>query len=59
VSGDPLPEEQVILPDPEGLAEGGVHVCTVAETPPPADNGAGPEAEMREIGLDPIPEREA
>jgi len=32
--GDPLPEEQVILPEPEEL-----HGCTVAETPPPEGNG--------------------
>ena len=30
---DPLPEEQLILPEPEEL-----HGCTVAETPPPKDN---------------------
>jgi hypothetical protein len=60
VSGDPLPEEQVILPDPEALAEGGVRGCTVAEIPPPADNGR-PEstetvAQMRQMGLDPTEE---
>ena len=31
-AGDPLPDEQVILPEP-----GGLHGCTVAETPPPDD----------------------
>ena len=31
---DPLPDEQVILPEPEEL-----HGCTVAQTPPPQGNG--------------------
>jgi hypothetical protein len=30
--GDPLPEEQLILPEPEQL-----HGCTVADTPPPRE----------------------
>lgn len=50
MSADPLPEEQVILPDPEDLGEGGVHGCTHAETPPPQGDT---EAEMRQMGLDP------
>ena len=57
VSADPLPEEQVILPDRGALAEGGVHGCTVAETPPP--DGQPTEERMREMGLDVIPEPEA
>jgi hypothetical protein len=36
VTGDPLPEEQVILPAPEDL-----HGCAVAETPPPSMDGDG------------------
>jgi hypothetical protein len=50
VSADPLPEEQVILPDPDALGEGGVHGCTLAATPPPQGDT---EAEMRQMGLDP------
>jgi winged helix-turn-helix DNA-binding protein len=66
--GDPLPDEHVILPDPEEL-----HGCAVAETPPPGQGGNGlpvvtrrPTTEfkerlerlkaadhMRRLGLDP------
>jgi hypothetical protein len=49
--GDPLPEDQVILPEPERL-----QACTPAEAPPPvaasADGRRG-EEEMRALGLDP------
>jgi hypothetical protein len=67
LADDPLPDEQVILPEP-----GGLHGCTVAETPPPqAGNGRpetvwdfrhGPhrlppateiEAKAEELGLEP------
>ena len=44
IPGDPLPDDQVILPKPEEL-----HGCTVAEDPP-SPNGAAPEDPMR---LDP------
>ena len=41
---DPLPDEQVILPEPEEL-----HGCAVAQTPPPQGNGRpnGPPSEER------------
>ncbi len=44
VPGDPLPEEQVILPEPEELRG-----CTVAETPPPSVGGKPTEDPSREL----------
>jgi hypothetical protein len=52
VLGDELPEDQEILPLPEALEEG---CCTVAR---PTGGIKPTEDEMREIGLDPMPERE-
>jgi hypothetical protein len=51
--GDALPEEQVILPEPQRLRG-----CPIAETPPASNNGRPTEDEMRTMGLDPMPERE-
>jgi hypothetical protein len=40
--GDPLPDEQVILPEPEEL-----HGCAVAETPSPCAGADGPPVVTR------------
>jgi hypothetical protein len=57
---DPLPDEQVILPQPEEL-----HGCTVAESPGGSDNGrlATPDEEARiarllEVGVEPYDDQE-
>ena len=60
VSADPLPEEQVILPD-RGRSRGGcarLHGCG-DPTPASADVQPDTEQRMRDVGLDVIPEPEA
>jgi hypothetical protein len=52
VCGDPLPEQQLILPEP-----GELHGCTVVQTPPPKANSEATETQMRAMGIEPLEEK--